>query len=58
MPLTVYYLDAETFARFEQLLDRLYGHGEILTPDTRRDLAHQFGLVRDTIAQCREVIED
>lgn len=58
MPMTIYYLDAETFARFEHLLTRLYGHGEILTPDARRDLAHQFGLVRDTIAACRDVIED
>jgi len=58
MPQTVYYLDAETFARLEDVLNRLYGHGETLTPDARRDLAHKLGLIRDTIAACRDVIED
>ena len=55
---TIYHLDAETFARLDSTLTRLYGHGEILTPDARRDLAHQLGLVRDTIASCAEQIAD
>jgi len=55
---TVYHLDAETFAKLDAILVQLYGHGEILTPDARRDLAHRLGLVRDTIAACSEQLPD
>ena len=55
---TIYHLDAETFARLDSILERLYGYGEILTPDKRRGLAHQLGLVRDTIAACAEQTAD
>lgn len=53
---TIYYLDSDTFARLESILDQLYGRGEILTPDARRDLAHRLGLVRDTIRATAEVV--
>jgi hypothetical protein len=56
--MTIYHLDAETFARLEQILTQLYGHGEVLTPDARRDLAHRLGLVVDTIRSCMEQVEE
>lgn len=55
---TLYYLDAETFARLESILARLYGHGEILTADKRRDLAHMLGLVRDAIRATATIVKD
>lgn len=51
----IYPLDEDGMRKLDKIATALYGNGSHLTPDARRDLAHQLNTLCNELRQCETV---